>query len=78
MAKIVCRASDCVSRDEGICSSDEVTYDPEDGCLAYGRIEDVLLEEEDSWEDDADLKEDSLEWEEDDELLDEDEDDAWD
>jgi hypothetical protein len=81
MTKIICRASDCIFWDEGTCSSEEITYDPEQGCLIYEGIEDVLLEDEEEWDDEDLLDEEPLEWdEEEDDLLDEDEilDDDWD
>ena len=81
MTKIICRASDCIYWDEGTCSSDEITYDPEQGCLRFEGIEDVLLEDEEGWDDDI-LDDETLEWDaEDDDLLDLDEDetdDDWD
>jgi hypothetical protein len=76
MTKIICRANDCIFWDEGTCSSEEITYDPEHGCLTYEGIEDVLLEDEDDWEEEDILDEDVIEWdeEEEDDLLDLDED----
>ena len=74
MTKIICRVSDCIYCDEGTCSSDEITYDPEQGCLTLEGIEDILLEDEEEWDDDS-LDDDTLEWDaEDDDLLDLDED----
>jgi hypothetical protein len=66
-----------------LCSSEEITYDPEQGCLTYEGIEDVLLEDEEEWDDEDILDdEEPLEWdEEEDDLLDLDEDevdDEWD
>jgi len=83
MTKIICRASDCIYWEEGICSSEKITYDPEQGCLTHEGIEDVLLEDEEEWEDDDILDDEALDWvEEDDDLLDLDEDeideDDWD
>jgi hypothetical protein len=80
MTKIICRVSDCVFWDEGVCSSDEITYDPENGCLTYEGIEDFSLEDDEEWEEEDMLDEEPLEWdeEEEDELLDEDEEDEWD
>lgn len=81
MTKIICRASDCIFWDEGTCSSEKMVYDPENGCLTYEGIEDILLEEEE-WDDEDILDDEALEWDdEDDELLDLDEDevdDDWD
>jgi hypothetical protein len=79
MTRIVCRASDCIFWDEGVCSSEEMTYDPENGCLTYEGIEDALLEDDEEWEDDDLLDDEAIEWEEeeDDELIDEEEDEDW-
>jgi hypothetical protein len=76
MTKIICRATDCIFNEEGVCSSEEITYDPEQGCLTYEGIEDVLLEDEEEWDEDDILdEEEPLEWdEEEDDLLDLDED----
>jgi hypothetical protein len=75
MTKIICRASDCIFWEEGICSSEEITYDPEQGCLTFEGLEDVLLEDEEEWEDDDILDDEALDWdEEEDELLELDED----
>ncbi len=79
MTKIICRASDCIYWEEGVCSSEEITYDPENGCLTYEGIEDVLLEDDEEWEDEDMLDEEPLEWDEEEEdLLDEEEEDDWD
>ena len=82
MTKIICRASDCIYWEEGACSSDEMTYDPEQGCLTFEGLEDILLEDEEDWDDDDILDDEAIDWdEEDDELLDLDEDeidDDWD
>lgn len=83
MTKIICRASDCIFWEEGTCSSEEITYDPELGCLTFEGIEDVLLEdEEEEWGDDDILDDETVDWdEEEDDLLDLDEDgidDDWD
>jgi len=83
MTKIVCRASDCIYWEEGTCASEKITYDPEQGCLTHEGIEDVLLEDEEEWEEEDILDDETLDWvEEDDDLLDLDEDeideDDWD
>ena len=82
MTKITCRASDCIFWEDGLCSSDEIIYDPENGCLTYEGIEDILLEDEEEWEEDDLLEEEAIDWdEEDDDLLDLDDDevdDDWD
>ncbi|MCS7259650.1 MAG: hypothetical protein NZ765_02550 [Anaerolineae bacterium] len=78
MTKIICRASDCIHWDDGICSSEQITYDPEGGCLTYEGIEDAMLEDDEEWEEEEEiLDEEPLEWEEEEEedLFDEDEED---
>ena len=79
MTKIICRVSDCVHWEDGVCSSEQITYDPENGCLTYEGIEDVMLEDDEEWEEEDILDEEPLEWDEEEEedLLDEDEDDDW-
>ncbi len=50
MTKITCRAIDCIFWEDGHCSADKIIYDPEEGCLTYELLEDVL--DEDDWGDD--------------------------
>jgi hypothetical protein len=84
--KIICRASDCIFWEDRICTSEEIVYDPEEGCLTYEILDDLVdLDEEDEneWEDDELLDkgeddEDDLDWDEDDLFLDDDlDDDKW-
>lgn len=85
--RIICRASDCIFWDDKICTSEEITYDPEEGCLTYEVLDDIIeLEEvdEEEWEDDEliddeDLGDDDDDlWEDEDDLfLEEDEDEKW-
>jgi len=80
MTKIICRVSDCVHWEDGVCTSEQITYDPENGCLTYEGMEDVILEDDEEWDEEDMLDEEPLEWDEDEEeedLLDEDEDDDW-
>jgi hypothetical protein len=71
--KIICRASDCIFWEDKLCTSEEIIYDPEEGCLTYEVLDDLvdLGEEEEEWEDDELLDE---EEEEDEELVWDDED----
>jgi hypothetical protein len=80
MTKIICRVSDCVHWDDGVCSSEQITYDPENGCLTYEGIEDVILEDDEEWEEEDILDEEPLEWDEEEEedLADEEDEDDWD
>ena len=74
--KIICRASDCIFWEDKFCTSEEITYDPEEGCLTYEVLVDVidLDAEEEEWEDDDFLTDDDL----DDDDDDEEEEDLWD
>jgi hypothetical protein len=85
--KIICRATDCIFWENKLCTSEEIVYDPEEGCLTYEVLDDLVdmeEEEEEEWEDDELLDEDDdadlWEDEEEDEIfLDEDDedDDRW-
>lgn len=71
--KIICRATDCIFWEDKLCTSEEIIYDPEEGCLTYEVLDEVDLgEDEDEWEDDelieADEDEDEeLAWDDDEE-----------
>jgi hypothetical protein len=52
--------------DEGVCTSEEIEYEPETGCLTFQDVGDLTLEDDE----DGDLF--------DDDLFDDDEDDDWD
>jgi len=71
--KIICRASDCIFWEDKLCTSDEIIYDPEEGCLTYEVLDDLVdleEEEEEDWDDDELLADD-------DNAKDEDDDDLW-
>jgi hypothetical protein len=77
--KIICRASDCIFWEDKLCTSEEIIYDPEEGCLTYEVLDDLvdLGDEEDEWEDDELVddaeEEEDLTWDDDEDLfLDED------
>jgi hypothetical protein len=67
MTHIICRAAFCLFWEEGVCSSEEIEYEPDNGCLTFQDVGDLELEEDDE----------EFEWEDEDEddLFDEDEDD---
>ncbi len=65
MTRIICRVPDCIHWDEGVCSLEQITYDLKNGCLVYGAIVDVLLDEEEEWKDEEKLDDEPLEWDED-------------
>jgi hypothetical protein len=66
MTHIICRASFCIFWDEGVCTSEEIEYEPENGCMTFQDVGDLTLEddEDDDWGDD--------------DLFDDDDDDDWD
>jgi hypothetical protein len=77
MTQIICRATSCLFWEQGICSSEEIEYEPDAGCLTFQDMGDLELEEDDEnydWEAEDDLFEEEEEEEED---WDEDED-PWD
>ncbi len=84
MTHIICRASNCLFWEDGVCGSEEIEYEPDAGCLTFQDVGDLELEEEDddefAWDDeeDDDLFDDDDDWEEDedDDLFDDDDD--WD
>jgi len=72
MTHIICRANFCLFWEQGVCSSEEIEYEPDTGCVTFQDIGDLNLEEgeeEYDWEDESedDLFEDEEEehWEED-------------
>lgn len=74
MTRIRCRDRRCVFNKNGICTSEEIEYEPDAGCLTMEPREDVEDEEEEWEEDDlADDLADEEEEEEEDEWDDEDE-----
>jgi len=68
MTHIICRATNCLFWEEGVCSSEEIEYEPDAGCLTFQDIGDIDLEEDDDeefdWEEEEEEEED--EWEEED------------
>ncbi len=71
MTRIICRASECVYYEDGICGSEEIEYDPDTGCLTFEDVSDLPPEEEEpfdwSEESDGDLFDEEEEDEEEDE-----------
>ena len=74
MTRIRCRERRCIFNKNGICTSDEIEYEPDAGCLTMEAREDATDEEED-WEDEEDPDADLDEEEEEEEETDED--DEW-
>ena len=73
MTRIRCRERRCTFNKNGICTSDEIEYEPDAGCLTMEARE-AVADEEEEWEDEEDPDADLDEEEEEDEA---DEDDAW-
>lgn len=75
MTHIICRASFCMFWDEGVCTSEEIEYEPETGCMTFQDVGDLSLEddEDDDWDDEDLFDDQDDDWEDD-----EDDDDDWD
>ena len=71
MVRIICRAKDCIYWENGFCVSEEITYDPENGCLTFEGIDDILSLDDDIWDD---MNADDLDDEFDDDAADDDDD----
>ncbi len=70
--RIICKALDCIFNESKMCISEEIVYQPEDGCLTYEVLDDLveIEEDDDEWEDDELFDdEDELDWDEDEDLL---------
>lgn len=52
MTRIRCRDSRCTFWKNGLCTSDEIEYDPDAGCLTMETREDLIEEEDAEWEED--------------------------
>ncbi len=74
MTRIRCRDSRCTFWKNGICSSDEIEYDPDAGCLTMEPREDLVEDEEAEWDDEEEEIEEATFDEEDEE---EDEEENW-
>ncbi len=74
--KVTCKATDCIYNENRLCTSGAIIYDPEEGCLTYEVLDDLVELDEEEWEDEELLDTDEdLDWEEDEDLfLDDDED----
>lgn len=68
MTQIICRAISCLFWENGICTSEEIEYEPDTGCLTFQDMGDLELEEDDE----------DFDWEDEDDDLFEDDDDDWD
>jgi hypothetical protein len=61
--------------DEGVCTSEEIEYEPETGCMTFQDVGDLSLEDDadDDWDDEDLFDDQDDDWEDDD-----DDDDDWD
>jgi hypothetical protein len=70
MTHIICRASNCLFWEESVCSSEEIEYEPDAGCITFQDIGDLELEEEEDeefdWEDDDEDLYEEDDWDEED------------
>jgi hypothetical protein len=60
--------------DEGVCTSEEIEYEPETGCMTFQDVGDLSLEddEDDDWDDEDLFDDQDDDWDDDD-----DDDDDW-
>lgn len=66
--RIICRATDCIFNEKKICTAEEILYEPDDGCMTYQIVDDLVDDADDDLEaDDELLEDDDLEWDEDEE-----------
>lgn len=67
MTHVICRANFCLFWEQGVCSAEEMEYEPDTGCLTCQDMGDLELEKEDDedfdWDDDSEDDEDD-DWEE--------------
>ncbi len=57
MPRIRCHYIDCVFLDDGYCGAAAVEIDPDVGCMTFSRVDDVVDEEEEEWEEEEELDE---------------------
>jgi hypothetical protein len=69
MTHIICRALNCLFWDDGVCTSEEIEYEPDAGCLTFQDIGDLELEAE---------EDDDFDWADEEEDLYDEEEDEWD
>ena len=61
MTRVRCRQSECIFWEEGFCTAEEIELDPEQGCLTLEELEDIVVDDEEDWEEDDFEDEDWLE-----------------
>jgi|GEM_PF-160340 hypothetical protein len=74
MTRIRCRDRQCTFNKNGICTSEEIEYEPDAGCLTMEPREEAAEEEREDWEaeesdwdEEEDWDEDEDDWEDEDE-----------
>ncbi|MCA1554254.1 MAG: hypothetical protein LC737_07750, partial [Chloroflexi bacterium] len=72
MTRIICHYETCIFNRDQLCTSKEIEYDPDQGCLTAQEREEFvgLLEDEDEWDEEDELEPDDEEIESEDEELD--------
>lgn len=75
MTRIRCRDRQCTFNKSGLCTSDEIEYEPDAGCLTMEPREEADEEERDGWEKDEEEWDEESDWSEEDEDWEEEEDD---
>ncbi|MBI5649190.1 MAG: hypothetical protein HZC40_01895 [Chloroflexi bacterium] len=75
MTRIRCRDRQCTFNKNGVCTAEEIEYEPDAGCLTMEPRDKVADEEREDWEDDKDDWEDADDWDEDEDDWEDDEDD---
>ncbi len=68
MTHIICRAMNCLFWEAGVCTSEEIEYEPDTGCLTFQDLGDLEASED---------EEDDLDWESDDDLFEEEDEEDW-
>ncbi|MEM7032152.1 MAG: hypothetical protein AAF629_21555 [Chloroflexota bacterium] len=51
MVRVICRAKDCLNWENGFCVSEQITYDPENGCLTFEGVEELFALDNDIFDD---------------------------
>ncbi len=82
MTRIRCRDRQCTFNKNGLCTSEEIEYEPDAGCLTMEPREEVdkkarndwEKDEEEDWDAEADWSEDDEDWEEEEDDEDDDDD----
>jgi hypothetical protein len=78
MTHIICRALNCLFWEDSVCTSEEIEYEPDAGCVTFQDIGDLDVDDEEEDEFDWDSEEDADLLDDDDEWDDEADDDDWD